>query len=520
MPFAAQTNSSPDSTSPPRNGHFTQPSSSVPPIDPSIDSYFSNDFLGRNTGLDWNDLNGATAAAMSGTEGLTLSAMSSLISVPSRKLYFVQFKSGRVDVFYIPESNNLEVHVNDLVIVDADRGRDLGKVIKDHVRVEEAGWLKWRQHQEQQAALQQAPSSPGGSASNNDGPTINAPSVVTPKQIIRYAQYNEVQQVGAKQVDEDKAVKMCSSKVQEKGLLMSVLDAEYQWDRRKLTFFYSASHRIDFRELVRDLFRIYKTRIWMCAVHTPNGEPVVAPEASGHHGVPINTGGLATESNRSVAAHQSQPPPQQATSRGHEHSSSASSIGPDDQNHRPLGVQFVMPNGMVGPGGQMPQPQRTSPINAQFTPWKGSAGQSSPQGAPQPSSSSSPQQNQYWGGAMNPAGLGYGHDGVGGPSATFNASPAPNGAYGMVAPRSADMSVQQPPQHYGPQMYAPPPPFQQQQQYEVAYGAAPMFVRNGNSSAGSVASAGSAGNSSNGSDEMRRQQQQQQQYSSFTTRFY
>jgi hypothetical protein len=36
---------------------------------------------------------------------------------------------------------------------------------------------------------------------------------------------------------------------------MSVIDAEYQWDGRKLTFFYSASHRIDFRDLVRELFR-------------------------------------------------------------------------------------------------------------------------------------------------------------------------------------------------------------------------------------------------------------------------
>lgn len=37
-------------------------------------------------------------------------------------------------------------------------------------------------------------------------------------------------------------------------------------DRNKLTFYFSADRRIDFRELVRDLFRIYKTRIWMCAV--------------------------------------------------------------------------------------------------------------------------------------------------------------------------------------------------------------------------------------------------------------
>lgn len=35
-------------------------------------------------------------------------------------------------------------------------------------------------------------------------------------------------------------------------------------DRRKLTFYFKANERIDFRELVRELFKIYKTRIWMC----------------------------------------------------------------------------------------------------------------------------------------------------------------------------------------------------------------------------------------------------------------
>jgi len=44
---------------------------------------------------------------------------------------------------------------------------------------------------------------------------------------------------------------------------MIILDAEYQFDRHKLTFFFEAETRVDFRELVRDLFSIYKTRIWM-----------------------------------------------------------------------------------------------------------------------------------------------------------------------------------------------------------------------------------------------------------------
>ena len=44
---------------------------------------------------------------------------------------------------------------------------------------------------------------------------------------------------------------------------MQVVSAEYQFDRHKLTFYFEAERRIDFRELVRDLFAIYKTRIWL-----------------------------------------------------------------------------------------------------------------------------------------------------------------------------------------------------------------------------------------------------------------
>ncbi|KAL9557758.1 hypothetical protein MBANPS3_001228 [Mucor bainieri] len=39
-------------------------------------------------------------------------------------------------------------------------------------------------------------------------------------------------------------------------------------DRRKLTFYFVAEKRVDFRELVRELFKLYKTRIWMCAVNS------------------------------------------------------------------------------------------------------------------------------------------------------------------------------------------------------------------------------------------------------------
>ena len=77
-----------------------------------------------------------------------------------------------------------------------------------------------------------------------------------------------------KMQDEVKALQLCQNKVRQKKLPMEVVDAEYQWwvlaffgdkcsyylvvsirDRRKLTFYFVADKRIDFRELVRELFR-------------------------------------------------------------------------------------------------------------------------------------------------------------------------------------------------------------------------------------------------------------------------
>ena len=66
--------------------------------------------------------------------------------------------------------------------------------------------------------------------------------------------------------DEAKCLAIVQAKSRQKNLPMEIVDAEYQWDRRKLTFFFVSEQRIDFRELVKDLFKIYKTRIWMCAV--------------------------------------------------------------------------------------------------------------------------------------------------------------------------------------------------------------------------------------------------------------
>ena len=70
---------------------------------------------------------------------------------------------------------------------------------------------------------------------------------------------------------------MIREKVAQRKLPMQILDAEYQFDRHKLTFYFEADRRIDFRELVSDLFSLYKTRIWMQQVDTTLLPPLDDP---------------------------------------------------------------------------------------------------------------------------------------------------------------------------------------------------------------------------------------------------
>jgi hypothetical protein len=160
-------------------------------------------------------------------------------------LYIVEFKAGRSDLFYAGDQMAAMVKKGDLVIVEADRGKDLGKVVNDNITP----------IQVQQLQMQQAEQMPELLRSNKE---------LHPKRIYRLAQPGEVAMLLTKSQDEVKALQVVQTKVRQKKLPMEVVDAEYQWDRRKLTFYFVADRRIDFRELVRELFKIYKTRIWQC----------------------------------------------------------------------------------------------------------------------------------------------------------------------------------------------------------------------------------------------------------------
>ncbi|KAG8719723.1 hypothetical protein FRC08_002149 [Ceratobasidium sp. 394] len=172
---------------------------------------------------------------------------------PGAPLYVVEFKAGRTDLFFAPEGGEDPIRRGDLVIVEADRGKDLGKVVNDSISLAEV----------ERFMMEGADDGQGGRKE------------IMPKRIYGRAGPGDTQLLLSKMQDEVKALQLCQTKIRQKKLPMEVIDAEYQWDRRKLTFYYVADRRIDFRELVRELFRLYKTRIWMSCLQGPTGsEPV------------------------------------------------------------------------------------------------------------------------------------------------------------------------------------------------------------------------------------------------------
>jgi cell fate regulator YaaT (PSP1 superfamily) len=81
------------------------------------------------------------------------------------------------------------------------------------------------------------------------------------KRVLRLARDEEVQRSLALRADEPRVRRLTREKVQRHKLKMKVSEAEWQFDRNKLTIYFTAERRVDFRELVKDLARTFRTRI-------------------------------------------------------------------------------------------------------------------------------------------------------------------------------------------------------------------------------------------------------------------
>ena len=119
------------------------------------------------------------------------------------------------------------------VIVDADRGEDLGRV---HATGELA--------EKRAAGVPHAPGEEG-----------------TQKRARRLATDEDVQRHEELRAQDESARRRAMERVKANNLVMKLSDAEWQWDRRKLTIYFTAEKRVDFRNLVRDLAALFRTRI-------------------------------------------------------------------------------------------------------------------------------------------------------------------------------------------------------------------------------------------------------------------
>ncbi len=81
------------------------------------------------------------------------------------------------------------------------------------------------------------------------------------KPVLRIATERDIEQEADNKRREKEAYKLCLEKIREHGLDMKLIDAEYTFDNNKVLFYFTSDGRIDFRELVKDLAAIFKTRI-------------------------------------------------------------------------------------------------------------------------------------------------------------------------------------------------------------------------------------------------------------------
>jgi cell fate regulator YaaT (PSP1 superfamily) len=142
----------------------------------------------------------------------------------------VAFKGNRRG-YYSCEVDTVDI--SDYVVVEADRGEDLG-------RVTAAGAVAERKC---------------------NGCSTGCAAPIPTLRLLRPAQDFEVDRAVELRTDEPRVRRIAREKVIQHGLKMKVSEAEWQLDRNKLTIYFTAERRVDFRELVRDLARTFRTRI-------------------------------------------------------------------------------------------------------------------------------------------------------------------------------------------------------------------------------------------------------------------
>lgn len=139
------------------------------------------------------------------------------------KVIGVRFRTAGKIYFFDPL--NFEIKRGDHVIVETARGIEFGTVVTGVSEVDDS-------------------------------------RVVQPlKPVIRIASQRDLEQEADNKNKEKEAFKICQEKIRKHELDMKLIDAEYTFDNNKVLFYFTADGRIDFRELVKDLAGVFRTRI-------------------------------------------------------------------------------------------------------------------------------------------------------------------------------------------------------------------------------------------------------------------
>jgi cell fate regulator YaaT (PSP1 superfamily) len=141
----------------------------------------------------------------------------------------VRFKGTRKAYFTFAD---LDLRPGDRVIVEAERGEDLGEI----------------------SAL-------GGIAERKCSTSGGCATPTPERRVLRVARDEEVGRVPGLREDEHRVRERSRKLVVKHNLKMKVTEAEWQFDRAKLIIYFTAEKRVDFRELVRELARTFRTRI-------------------------------------------------------------------------------------------------------------------------------------------------------------------------------------------------------------------------------------------------------------------
>jgi len=162
----------------------------------------------------------------------------------------VRFKGNRREYFTWPSDDSSSLRLDAPVIVEVERGHDFGVISA-------LGEIATKKCERCGTCNRGSGLGAGGSGS----PESPAPSPEPLRSILRVATAEDRRIASELRLNEEEVRRTVRDRVRQHNLPMKVSDAEWQWDKRKLTIYFTAEQRVDFRALVRDLAGLFRTRI-------------------------------------------------------------------------------------------------------------------------------------------------------------------------------------------------------------------------------------------------------------------